>query len=206
MLKLWGRANSSNVMKVIWLLEELGLPYERIDAGGAFGRTNTPEYRAMNPTGLVPTLQDGDFSLWESNAILRCICDAHAPGTTLWPQSPKARANIDRWMEFHHTLVRPQGVIFFGLVRSAPEQRDMAAIAEAAKEAARYWTILDSALAHHAYLAGDALSLADIVWGPNLHRWFFFAIERPEAPHLRAWYERLLQRPAYRQHVAVTPT
>ena len=206
MLKLWGRANSSNVMKVIWLLEELRLPYERIDAGGAFGRTNPPEYRAMNPTGLVPTLQDGDFSLWESNAILRYICDAHAPGTPLWPQSPRVRANIDRWMEFHHTLVRPQTVIFLGLVRSPPEQRDMAAIAQAAKEAARYWAILDSVLAHHAYLAGDALSLADIVWGPNLHRWFFFAIERPEAPHLRAWYERLLERPAYRQHIAVTPT
>ncbi len=206
MLTLWGRANSSNVMKVIWLLEELGLPYERIDAGGNFGRTTTPEYRAMNPTGLVPTLVDGDFTLWESNAILRYICDAYAPESPFWPRAPRARANIDRWMDFLFTLGRPQTVVFWGLVRTPPERRDNAAIETAISEAGRLWAILDAELAHHPFLAGDTLTLADMAYGPHLHRWFWFPIERPDAPHLRAWYERLLARPAYARHLAATPT
>src|SRR6185437_12031170 len=98
MRRLWGRANSSNVMKVIWLLEELKLPYHRIDVGGPFGKTDTAEYRAMNPTGLVPTLQEDDFTLWESNAIMRYICNAHAPDSAVWPRDQHARANVDRWL------------------------------------------------------------------------------------------------------------
>src|SRR4029077_18656579 len=102
---LWGRATSSNVMKVIWALEELQLPYERIDVGGSFGKTDTAEYRAMNPTSLVPTLQEDDFTLWESNAICRYLCHAHAPHSRLWPQEPHTRANIDRWMDAQQTLL-----------------------------------------------------------------------------------------------------
>jgi glutathione S-transferase len=92
---VWGRNTSSNVMKVLWALGELGLEFERIDVGGAFGKTDTPEYRAMNPTGLVPTLQEDDFTLWESNAIVRYLAEVHAPGSTLWPSEAHARANID---------------------------------------------------------------------------------------------------------------
>ena len=128
---LWGRATSSNVMKAIWTLEELQLPYERIDVGGSFGKTDTAEYRAMNPTGLVPTLQEDDFTLWESNAICRYLCHAHAPHSKLWPQEPHARANVDRWMDAQQTLLnRPIGVVFWGLVRTPPDKRDMAAIAQ----------------------------------------------------------------------------
>ena len=126
---LWGRATSSNVMKAIWTLEELQLPYERIDVGGSFGKTDTAEYRGMNPTGLVPTLQEDDFTLWESNAICRYLCHAHAPHSKLWPQEPHARANVDRWMDAQQTLLnRPIGVVFWGLVRTPPDKRDMAAI------------------------------------------------------------------------------
>src|SRR5580700_11170286 len=102
---LWGRATSSNVMKVIWLLEELNLPYDRIDVGGAFGKTDTPEYRAMNPTGLVPTLQEGTFTLWESNAILRYLGTVHAGGGPLWPAEPHVRAQVDHWMDAQLTLM-----------------------------------------------------------------------------------------------------
>ncbi|MGH7154251.1 MAG: glutathione S-transferase, partial [Acetobacteraceae bacterium] len=114
---LWGRSTSSNVMKVIWLLEELKLPYERIDVGGPFGKTDTPEYRAMNPTGLVPTLQEDDFILWESNAIMRYICNVYAPETPLWPRDPHTRANADRWLDAQQTLLNhPQGTVFVNLV------------------------------------------------------------------------------------------
>src|SRR6185312_1176392 len=102
---VWGRATSSNVMKVLWGLGELDLPFERIDVGGAFGKTDTAEYRDMNPTGLVPTLQEDDFTLWESNVILRYLCHAHAAHSPLWPQEPQARANVDRWMDAQQTVL-----------------------------------------------------------------------------------------------------
>ena len=208
MIKLWGRNTSSNVMKVIWLLEELGIAYERVDAGGAFGGTATPEYRAMQPLGLVPAIEDGGFHLFESNSILRYICNAHAPATPLYPAQPQARGTVESWMDFQQTAInRPMSTIFIGLVRTPAAQRDMAAITAAAKDAAGLWAILDERLAHQAYVAGDGLSLADIALGIYAHRWFVMDVpERPSAPHLRAWYTRLLARPAYAKHVAVTPS
>ena len=203
MRRLLGRANSSNVMKVVWLLEELGLPYEREDVGGAFGGTDTPEYLAMNPNGTVPTLVEGEFVLWESNAILRYLCAANAPGNAMWPDDLHARASIDRWMDWETaTLVRSQGPLFMGLVRTPPEQRDEAAIRSATAASARLWTILDGILARVPYVAGPVFSLADIPLGVQVHRWFFFPVEKPDLPHLRAWYDQLLQRPAYRDHCA----
>lgn len=200
---LWGRATSSNVMKVVWLLEEMQLPYERLDVGGAFGKTDTPEYRAMNPTGLVPTLQEGEFSLWESNAILRYLCTASGGDTPLFPAEPRARGNVDRWMDCQQTqLNRPQGIVFMNMVRTPPEQRDTAALAQAVQEAGRVWAFLETPLSRHPFIVGDALSIADLAWGVHVHRWFTMAIDRPPAPHLRNWYDRLLQRPAYAAHVA----
>lgn len=205
MRTLWGRANSSNVMKVIWLLEELGLPYERRDVGGPFGGTDTPEYRAMNPTGLVPTLQEDDFTLWESNAILRYLCNANpSVSRPFWPAEPRACARIDHWMDFQQTgMNRPQSTVFLGYIRTPPEKRDMHAINAAVKEAGRAWSILDAALAKTPYVAGESFTLADIPWGVHVHRWFALPIERPDTPHLKAWYEqRLLPRPVYAAHIA----
>ena len=203
---LWGRATSSNVMKVLWCLEELHLPFERVDVGGPFGKTDTPEYRAMNPTGLVPTLQEDDFSLWESNAICRYLCHAHAPHTKLWPQEPKARANIDHWMDAQQTVMnRPAGIVFIGLVRTPAEKRDMAAIKQVIAETAKAYGLIAAELAKHKFIGGDEFTLADIPWGVHVHRWFNMDFDRPEIPHLREWYERLKERPAYRQHIASAP-
>jgi len=203
MLRLWGRATSSNVMKVIWLLEELQHPYERIDVGGPFGQTKTAEYLAMNPTSLVPTLDDNGFILWESNAILRYICQSYATMSSLFPPEPRSRAVIDHWMEFQQTtLNRPQSVIFQGLVRTPPEQRDNNAILAAVAEATKPWSIIDRALASHPFITGKELTLADIVFGVHVHRWFNMPIERPELPNLREWYDRLLALPIYAEHVA----
>ena len=203
MRQVLGRANSSNVMKVAWLLEELGLPYERKDVGGPFGGLDTPEYAAMNPNRTVPTLVEGDFVLWESNAILRYLASAHVADSPIWPADVKARASIDRWMDWQQTVAGPpHGVLLRGLVRTPPEQRDMAAINAAAEAARRAWTLLDAVLDRVPYVAGPAFTLADISLGVHVHRWFALDVERPDLPHLRIWYERLLARPAYAAHVA----
>lgn len=189
-------------MKVLWALGELELPYERIDAGGSFGKTDTAEYRAMNPNGLVPTLEENGFVLWESNAILRYLCTAHAPGSPLWPADPRTRALVDRWMDWQQTTLNDHmRVVFWQLVRTPPAKRDQAAIAKATKESATLWSMLDAELAHHAYVAGAAFTIGDIPLGALVHRWYNLAIERPSLPHLRAWYDRLLERAPYRRHV-----
>ena len=205
MIRLWGRATSSNVMKVMWLLEELGLAHERRDVGGPFGGTAAPEYRAMQPLGLVPALEeDGGFTLFESNAILRYICNAHAPGTPLYPAGPRPRGVIEAWMDFQQTaLSRPASVVFQGLIRTPPERRDPAAIAAGIRDAGAIWGVLDARLAQHPYVAGDALTLADLAFGPHVHRWFNMRFDgRPDAPALLAWYERLLDRPGFKSTCA----
>jgi glutathione S-transferase len=201
---LWGRSTSSNVMKVVWALEAMKLPYQRIDVGGPFGKTDTPDYRAMNPTGLVPTLQEGDFTLWESNAILRYLCNSNPDAAgTLWPQDPHRRAAVDHWLDAQQTVQnRPGGVVFIGLVRTPESERNVPAIAAAAVELGRAYGYLEPHLAAHPFIVGEQLTLADIAWGVHVHRWFVMPVERPEMPHLRAWYDRLLQNPIYRQHVA----
>ena len=206
MLTLWGRTNSSNVMKVLWLLEELGLPYERIDAGLSFGRNDTPEYRAMNPLGLVPTLQDGDYSLFESNAILRYLCQVHAAGAPFHPADAQGRGTMEAWTDFQQTALTPvQSPLFQAVVRTPPERRDAGKISEAVAAASRIWAILDAALGRRSWIAGDSLTIADMAIGPHVHRWFAMPIERPAFSHLRVYYERLLARPAYARTCAVPP-
>lgn len=206
---VWGRATSSNVMKVLWGLGELDLPFQRIDVGGAFGRTDTAEYRTMNPTGLVPTLQEDDFTLWESNVILRYLHAAHAPDSPLFPKDVHARANVDRWMDAQQTTFnRPMSQVFWGLVRTPADKRDMAVIAQAIQDTAKAWAMVDAELQRHDFIAGDALTLSDIPWGVHAHRWFgmdYLGLERPEFPAIRAWYNRLCERPAYRTHVVACP-
>jgi glutathione S-transferase len=206
---VWGRNTSSNVMKVLWGLGELGLPFERIDVGGAFGKTDTPEYRAMNPTGLVPTLQEDDFTLWESNAILRYLGQVHASGSTLWPTQPHLRADIDRWMDAQQTVLnRPMSAVFWGLVRTPADKRDLKAAQGAIEETARAWGMIDARLSRHDFIAGADFTLCDIPWGVHAHRWFgidYQGLDRPEMPALRAWYNRLCERSGYQRHVVATP-
>ena len=200
---LLGRANSSNVMKVVWVMEELGIPYARTDMGGPHGGTDAPDYRAKNPNGVIPTLVEDDFVLWESNAVVRYLVQSQAPGHAMWPDDLRSRASIDRWMDWQQTtLNRPQSTVFQGLVRIAPERRDLAAIAAATTEATRCWTLLDGILARVPYVAGPVFTLADIALGVHVHRWVSFDLARPPQPHLRGWYERLLTRAAYPAHVA----
>jgi glutathione S-transferase len=200
MMKIWGRTNSINVQKVLWCCAELGLEYERVDAGMAFGVNDTPEYKAMNPNGLVPTIDDGGFILWESHAIVRYLARKHGSGT-LWPNDARAAADADRWMEWYSTTLwlnlRP---IFHNLVRTPVEKRNMGEVEEARKRLAANFGILDKHLAGRDYLAGQSFTVADIPMGVASYRWFNLPLERPAMANVERWYQRLCARPAFKQH------
>ncbi|SHE54529.1 Glutathione S-transferase [Kaistia soli DSM 19436] len=206
MLTVWGRTNSTNVKKVLWCLEEMGLAYENIPAGGAFGMVQDPAYRAMNPNGLVPTLKDGEFVLWESNAIVRYLAARYAPGD-LAATDPGERALADRWMDWTSSTIAPAiAPIIWGLLRTKPENRDPAAIEAARKRASEALAIADEALGRMPYLSGDRFGMGDIPLGCFAYAWFGLPIERPDLPALTAWYDRLAERPAYRKVVMVPLT
>jgi len=200
MLKIYGRRTSGNVMKPLWLADELGLEYEQIDIGGPFGGNDQPEYLAINPMGLVPTIDDDGFVMWESNAITRYLAAKYGQGT-LWPDDPRARATADTWMDWKLTainaMMRP---IFWGYVRTRPEDRDMAEIAAAVEQGNKFWAMLDRHLADRKYIAGDTLTMGDIPLGPQAFRWFTLVEDRPPLPHFEAWYQRLTERPAFRKN------
>jgi glutathione S-transferase len=201
MLKIWGRANSSNVMKVLFLCEELGIPFERVDAGGAFGRTKDADYLAKNPNSLVPTIEDGDFVLWESNAIMRYLARTRAPGNPIYPSDPKTAADCDRWMDWQLSAVNPpMTTIFFTHVRIPEPDRDYAAAATARDAAARLWRMVEIKLGRNPYICGDKLTLCDIALGIYAHRWFVLPIEREDMPALAAWYARLKTHAGYAKH------
>jgi glutathione S-transferase len=206
MLKIWGRATSSNVQKVLWCCGELGLPFERVDVGGPFGGNQDPEYLALNPNGLVPTVRDGELVLWESNTICRYLAATHR-GEQLYPAEPAKRALVERWMDWQlSTLGAPMGALLFGLIRTKPEQRDQAAIEAARRKALVAWTIVEDALEGRAFLAGSELSLAEIVMGTLVYRWHAFPLERPPLKNLKSWYERMRERPAFKTHIEIPIT
>ena len=206
MLKIWGRCNSINVQKVMWTVGELGLAHERIEAGMAFGQVGEPWYRAMNPNGQVPTIDDDGVVLWESNVIVRYLAAKHAGGG-LMPQGHADRARAEMWMDWQQNVVMPGlGPVFLGLVRTPSGKRDMAAIRAGEKSVAAALAILDRHLAGRSYIAADRMTVADIPLGAAAYRWYHLPIERPELPALRAWYERLAARPAFREHVMLPLT
>ncbi len=200
MLKIWGRTNSVNVKKALWAAEELGLKYQRIDAGMEHGVTKTPEYMRMNPNSLVPTIDDDGFVLWESHTIVRYLCATHGAGT-LWPTDPKARADGERWMDWAFTFQAAMRNVFWGLIRTPPEKRDANAIEEGRQKSAALLAVPERTLAERPYLGGASFTMADIPLGCEVQRWMRVPIERPRFPALEAWFERLCARPAFRRHV-----
>ena len=203
MLKVWGRTSSVNVQKVLWCCEELGLLYERVDAGGPFGGTDAPEYLAMNPNGLVPTVSDDGFTLWESNTIVRYLVHKYGTGT-LGAEDPMGRALAEKWMDFQlGTLFPAFRAGFLGLTRTPPEERDPDGIAASLRATARLLAVLDAHLEGGTFVAGEGLGVGDLALGPVVYRWLNIEIERPDLPNLERWHERLTERPAYRKTVMV---
>jgi glutathione S-transferase len=201
MLKLWGRINSINVQKVLWALAELEVPYERTDAGLQFGAVNEPFYRRMNPNGRVPTIEDGGFVLWESNAIVRYLSAKHGAGT-LWPNDPRQRADADRWMDWTTSTVAPALTpVFWGLIRTPPEKRNMASIEAEGEKVGQAFQVLEQSLEGRDHVAGKSFTMGDIPLGTFVHRWYALAVKRPKLPRVEAYYQRLQQRAPYKKHV-----
>lgn len=206
MLTVWGRANSINVMKVLWTCEELSLDYRRIDAGLQHGVVDTPEYRSRNPNGRVPTIDDDGFVLWESNTIVRYLAAKHAPGT-LMPTGLRERADAERWMDWGSMhLGLAMTPLFWQLVRTAPDRRNADLIASSTADAEAQIRVLDAHLADRRFVCGDRLTVGDIPAASFVHRWFALPISRPRLTHIERYYADLLGRAAYASQVALPLT
>ncbi|MDB5529278.1 MAG: glutathione S-transferase family protein [Devosia sp.] len=202
-LTLWGRKSSCNVQKAQWLLEELGLSYDHKPVGGRFGGLDDA-YRALNPNGLVPTLQDGDVTLWESHAIVRYLAATYGD-SSLWPADPRRRALADQWTDWTATTFQPAWIgLFWAVVRTPVEEHDAVAIAGFHASSLAAFAILEAELTRRPYLSGEYFGYADIVAGVSLYRWFDMAIERPAMRAVEAWYARLEERSAFRNVVMVS--
>jgi glutathione S-transferase len=206
MLKIWGRNTSSNVQKVIWALAELKVPFERIDVGGAFGKTKDAFYLAMNPNSLVPTLEEEDgFTMWESNSIVRYLAGKHGKGT-LEPADPKVRARAQMWMDWQLSVMGPSITpVFWGLIRTPPEKRDPNAIAAGKEKTINAARMMDAQLGKTRFMAGDDFSYGDIPVGIMIYRYTQLIPERPSTPNLDRWYAAISSRPAFKEQIAVVP-
>ncbi len=201
MLKIWGRISSINVRKVVWAAQECGVPFERVDAGAAFGIVKTPAYLAKNPNGLIPMMEDEDVVLWESNAIVRYLCARYAPDT-LYPTPLPARFDAERWMDWQQTTFNPAGRgAFMQLIRTAPEHRQQAVVDQSVAATEPLLAMLNAHLSQREFLCGDQFTMADIPLGCELHRWS--GLPLPQAAltnhaQVKRWYQQLLARPAAR--------
>ena len=214
MIRIWGRPTSICTMRALWALTEAGLPYEltlasgtmgpqgHVSKGGpAFGFVDSPEYRAMNPNGTIPTIDDDGFVLWESIAIVQYIALKHAP-ERLYGVDPQAFARASSWMSWTNEKLEPLlHVLVMQLVRLAPEQRRAEALEGARTAILKPLAILDAQLSRTAWIAGEAFSMGDIPTGCAVRRWLAFDLERPAMPHLEAWQARLGERDGFRRHV-----
>ena len=200
-IEVWGRKNSSNVMSVTWTLAELGVDYQRHNVGGSFGGTNVAPYSEMNPNATVPTINDNGLILWESNAVVRYLCSRYGDGS-MWPADIAARAHADQWMDWAKQAFYPKFIpVFFGMIRTTPKQQDQLKIDTAVTATNQIMRILERHLADNDFMAGDRFSMGDVPLGPMMYRYFNLQIERASLPNVEAWYQRLCDRPAFRENV-----
>ena len=224
-LQIWGRMSSINVKKVVWTAQELGLDFERHEAGGVHGVVKTPAYRTLNPNSTIPVLQDADYVLWESNVITRYLCAKYStptlvasrttlppegavpslgrPGASahsssnLYPTDLQERFDAERWMEWQQTSANPASRNgFWHLVRLPVAERDPALVAQSNAAVEPLMAILDAHLATRRFMVGDRFSMADIPLGCEVHRWFGLPQPRAPRPHIERWYATLSARPA----------
>ena len=204
MLTVYGRKSSFNVQKVMWLVGELGLDHRHVELGGSCGGLDTPDFRAKNPHGRIPVIEDDGVAIWESHSILRYLAARYGQ-PQFWDPDPVVRSHADRWMDWSQCSLQPDFLngVFWGFYRTPEPQRDMIEVNVKLQRTASHLSQLDRALAGKSFILGDQLSLADIPAGTNLFRYFSLEIERPSLPNVERWYRSLQERPAYREHVMI---
>ena len=194
-LHIWGRMSSINVKKVIWTAQELGLDFQRTEAGGAFGLVKTPEYLRLNPNSLVPVIEDDGFVLWESNTIVRYLCASRE--SALYPSELRQQFDAERWMDWQQTTFNPASRSgFWQLIRTPPAQQNPAVIAQSNAAVEALLATLDAHLAGRSFMVGEAFSMADIPLALEVHRWFGLPQTRQARPNIERWYSALQARPA----------
>lgn len=195
-LRIWGRLSSINVKKVVWTAQELGLDFQRTEAGGVHGIVKTPEYLQLNANALVPVIEDDGYVLWESNVIVRYLCARHSIGQ-MYPADLPQRFDAERWMDWQQTTVNPASRPgFWQLIRTPVDQRNAQAIADSNVAVELLMTTLDAHLAGQRFMLGEHFSMADIPLGCEVHRWFGLPQSREKRPHLERWFADLRARPA----------
>ena len=195
-LKIWGRISSINVKKVVWTAQELGLNFDRHEAGGVHGVVKTPAYVALNPNSQIPVMEDDDYVLWESNVITRYLCAKHSPGN-LYPSDLQQLFNAERWMEWQQTMINPASRNgFWHLIRLPADQRDPALIAQSNAAVEPLMAMLDAHLANRSFMVGERFTMADIPLGCEVQRWFGLPQTRERRPNIERWFATLLARPA----------
>jgi glutathione S-transferase len=204
MLKVWGRRSSANVQKVMWLIGELDIPHEHIPAGGPYGVVKEPQFRAMNPNGLVPVIEDDGLVMWESNAILRYLAAVYGKDK-FWFDDARKRAPIDQWIDWSGTTFQPNIIgLFQNHWRTPEHQRNPDAIRNFLQRTENNLRLLDAGLGKRPYIAGAAFTLADIASGVHLYRYYTMGTPFPALANVEAWYGRLQDRAAYREHIMIS--
>jgi len=200
-MKLYARRTSSNCQKVLWFLGELELKYEFVATGGDAGGLDTIEYLALNPNGRVPTLLDGDFSVWESHTILRYLAAVHAP-ERFWSENPADRARVERWMDWSQDGFDTAFMaVFWAHWRTPESDRDSRMVRLQLDRCRNYMPVLDHALTMSTFVAGNELSLADIPIGALMYRYANLDVTDDLLPNVARWYDALTQREAFQKHV-----
>jgi glutathione S-transferase len=204
MLRIWGRRSSANVQKAMWMIGELSLEHEHIPAGGPYGVVNTPEFKAMNPNGLVPAIDDDGMIMWESNAIVRYLAAQYGAGR-FWPSDPKKRAPIDQWMDWSATVYQPHIVgLFWAYWRTPENMRNPQQIKNLQEATARDLAMIGPMLGERPFITGDEFTIADIPIATHLYRYYTMGLPTPKLPNIEAYYARIRERPAYAAHVMIS--
>ncbi len=209
MITLWGRTNSINVQKVLWVLDHLQIPYQRIDAGLQFGVNNSPEFLAMNPHGKIPLIKDGDTTVWESNAICKYLCNITA-GQTLYPTDAASRAQVDQWLDWAiGTLYISMGFVFQQLIRTPEAQRNPVRIEEERKKTVDALKVLNQYLQGRQFIVGNEMTLADIIMSAATYRCDgigVVSIDGPECAGLKPWFSAMREQPEFKRWVQIPLT
>ena len=218
-LTIWGRTNSINVQKVLWVCEDLKIEHKRIDAGMEFGVTKTPEYLKFNPNGLIPTINDNGFVLWESHTVMRYLVRRASNGSdasstmdsgdenSLYPLNPKGAARVDQWLDWCNTVAWPaMRPLFWGWVRLKPEERNPQELEANRQLMIKAFTVFDGHLESHTYAAGDHFTLADIPMALIAYRWFNIPVDRPHFENISLWYKLVSDRPGFKKYCSAPLT